>query len=175
MMGTEYRYRIEKGVVAFILTVCWLFAPVIGYGGEDTAGDGFLMTVLRHLVYPLSHANIWHLLGNLFVLWLIKGRLWLLQASLIGFLCSWLPAFGIWGVGMTVGFSGILFAIVGIKWGQYCQSWAVAGRRYEKEALSEFIVKVVPIAVIGIVIPHVNWCIHLYCVLAGFLYGRFRR
>ena len=165
------RITIDKIVMTVVLVAWWLFMPVIGYEANDFANAD----TGRHLAYMLSHANIWHLLGNLFVLWIMRNKLYLLPSLMIAFLCSFIPVFGIWPIGMTVGFSGVLFAIAGIKWGVYCRSFVLAGRWFEREALREFSVKALPFALIGIVIPHINWCIHFYCMLAGFVYGRYNR
>ena len=165
------RILIEKITISLILTILWLWFPMVGYDANDYRNAD----VLEHLGYMMSHANVWHLLGNLLVLWLFRYNLYLLPSLLIGFLCSLLPATGLWPMGITVGFSGVLFAIAGIKWGVYCRSFVLAGRWFEREALLEFARKALPFALIGIVIPHINWCLHLYCLLAGFVYGRYNR
>lgn len=152
------RERIEKAVVTIILVVWWLWLPVTGYDA------GMADTLAAHVFYPLSHASIWHLTGNLFVLWVLPGSLWLWQSLVVSFLCSWLPVFGFWDIGMTVGFSGVLFAIIGIQWGVHCKIYGTP--------FSRFLKKVMPFVLIGALFPHVNWCIHLYCVFAGFAYGR---
>ena len=165
------RIVIEKIAISLVLTIWYLFLPVVGYEANDYES----VNIPTHLAYMLSHANVWHLLGNLFVLWIMSNRLYLLPSVFIAFLCSFIPVFGIWPIGMTVGFSGVLFAIAGIKWGVYCRSFVLAGRWFEREALIEFAMKALPFALIGIVIPHINWCIHLYCMLSGFVYGRYYR
>lgn len=126
---------------------------------------------LHHLLAIITHANIWHLLGNLFVLWLMRSPLHLLPAFIIAYVCSFYPTWGLlWPIGETVGFSGVLFAIVGIKWGRYCRQAA-----FRHLAYADFCMKILPFAVVGILIPNVNWCLHLYCLLAAFAYARFRQ
>lgn len=160
----------EKCVVSYILVVSFVFLPAIGYSNWEIDNP------LPHVAYMFCHANVWHLAGNLFVLWILRGRLHLIAAMMIAYLFSLLPSWSIWGeVGVTMGFSGVLFAICGIKWGIYCYYASSMGRIFGRTALHEFMIKALPFALIGIVIPHLNWCIHLYCMLAGFVYGRCRR
>lgn len=160
----------EKIVVTALLVASFAFLPAIGYS------NGEIENVLPHAAYMFSHAGVWHLAGNLFVLWILRGKLHLIAAMMIAFIFSYLPSWSIWGeVGVTVGFSGVLFAICGIKWGIYCYYASSMGKIFGRSALHEFAIKALPFALIGIVIPHLNWCIHLYCMLAGFVYGRCRR
>lgn len=172
-MRKPERLTIEKLAVTAVLVLCWILMPVTGYDDGDSHGLGVGRVFVGHVLYMLSHANVWHLAGNLFVLWLLRQRLYLLPSVAIAFLCSWIPAIGLWPLEMTVGFSGVIFAVFGIKWGVYCRSFAEAGRLFERAAVEEFCMKALPFALIGIIIPHVNWCLHLYCILAGFLYGRY--
>ena len=165
------RETIEKCVVTVLLTVCFMSLPATGYtNGDMENGEA-------HLLYIVSHANVWHLAGNLLCLWLMRRRLYLYSSLMIAFLASYIPAFSIYGdMGVTLGFSGVLFAIVGTKWGVYCD----ACRRTEDasichKSVERFLMKVLPFAIVGILIPHVNWCLHTYCLLAGFAYGWFRR
>lgn len=162
------RLTIEKTALTAVMVLWYLLMPVTGYANSLSLSE-----IPNHLIYMISHANVWHLAGNLFVLWILKRRLYLLPSMVIAVVCSFLPSFGLWPVGMTVGFSGVLFAIVGIKWGVYCRSFSCAGRLFEKGSYEEFCMKALPFALIGFIIPHVNWCLHLYCLLAGFLFGRF--
>ena len=190
---------IQKVVITVVLVLWWLFGPVVGSypmgieGSGDAAAYGAMGTVASHVLYMVSHANFWHLAGNLFVLWMIPNRLYLLEAVIIAFITSWLPGVGsiwdIWNnepVAATVGFSGVLFAIFGIKWGVYCvgqhkgrisrkgrvmdeQRTAISAKR-----LKMFCIRVLPFALIGFLVPHLNWTIHLYCLTAGLLVGMVR-
>ena len=154
----------EKILLTLVMVVWWIFLPMMGYenGNHD---------IPSHLAYMWSHVNFWHLAGNLFVLWIMRGRLYLAPSLVIAFLASFLPAWSIWGeLGTTLGFSGVLFAIGGIKWGVYCTKRY--GRHFSSCAFHNFALKALPFALIGILIPHLNWCLHLYALAMGYVYGR---
>ena len=156
----------EKAILTVGMLLWWLLMPMTGY----TAGD---CSLWPHVAYMWSHASVWHLAGNLFVLWIMRSPLRLLPSAMIAIAVSYLPAWSIWGdVGMTLGFSGVLFAMWGIKWGVYCTRRY--GRRFSACAFDEFAMKAVPFAMLGIVVPHLNWCIHLYALITGYVYGRCR-
>lgn len=158
---------IEKICLTLIMVVWWMLLPTTGY----TAGNGLIWP---HLAYMWSHANIWHLAGNLVVLWIMRRQLYLLPSLSIAFVTSYIPAFSVWGeLGMTLGFSGALFAIGGIKWGVYCSRRY--GRHFSACALDDFVLKALPFALVGILVPHLNWCLHLYALIFGYIYGRCRK
>lgn len=140
-----------------VVTVAWLLLmPEVGYSGDADVGG--------HMLYMVSHAGAWHLAGNLFVLWMIRGKLYMIPSVLIAVACSFLPAWSLWGdMGMTMGMSGVLFAIVGIKWGVFFRCNTTAYRTFGR--------KVLPFALMGVLIPHVNWCLHTYCLIAGVAAG----
>lgn len=169
------KLMMEKVAVTLVLVLWWVLGEPVGYG-EDCGNTAVYLTVAEHALAMVSHAGFWHLVGNLFVLWILRWELYLLPAALIALVMSFVPVFGvIWPMdGVTMGFSGVLFAIVGIKWGLYCQSFAPAGTYFVRAAFSEFCYKILPFALIGVLIPHVNWCLHLYCLLTGFAYGAWR-
>lgn len=189
---------IQKSVITVVLVLWWLIGPTIGYqdileGCNERPTTDIVAYIMPHLLYIVSHAGFWHLAGNLFVLWLIRGKLYLWRALSVAFLCSFMPGIGsiweIWNgesVPVTVGFSGVQFAIFGIKWGFWCsgQHKGRISRRgrvmdEQRTAISPertklFFIRVVPFAIIGILIPHLNWTIHLYCLIAGFVVGMLR-
>ena len=164
-----------KVVVTAVLVVWWLVGPEVGFwpvGGTDGNSGG---TIWEHVLWPLSHANVWHLAGNLYFLWVMKGRLHVREAYVLAVLCSFLPVLpGVWDFSAgeavrpmaTCGFSGVLCAVVGVKWGEWIKS------HYSITAYWTFAKRVLPFVAVGFLIPHVNWSIHLYCLLAGLAYGR---
>ena len=168
----RHRLTIEKAVLTAVMVAWYAGMPQTGYENGLTPHG----PVASHILYMISHANVWHLAGNLFVLWIVRNRLYLAASLVIAIVASFLPVFGpIWPLdGVTMGFSGVLFAVFGVKWGIYCQNFWPGGKEIMREAVWEFIVKAVPFAVIGIIIPNMNWCLHLYCLLMGFEYGRWR-
>jgi len=168
-MKTE-KLTAEKTVLTVILTAWYAFAPQVGYGNHGDA------SIVHHALYMLSHAGVWHLLGNLFVVWIMRKHLYIAAATVIAFVASFFPVWGpIWPLdGVTMGFSGVIFATWGVKWGVYCHSFLFAGRKYVRDKVCEFCIKALPFALIGAIIPNVNWCLHLYCLLIGYSYGRWR-
>ncbi len=164
------RTTTEKVAVTVVLVAWWIAMPQVGYvspAGEPPVTVG--VEVLMHAVYMLCHGNVWHLCGNLFAWWLMGGRLWLKEGVLTAFVMSWLPVWYLWGDGgMTLGFSGVLFAIMGMKWGSAVVRQQTGRRR---KLFLGFCWKALLFALVGAVIPHVNWCLHLYCLMGGFAYG----
>ena len=161
--------EIKKYTVMTVLMLWYILMPQTGY---ESGLDG---NALEHAMSMMSHANVWHLAANLFALWLIRNKMYLLPSLAIAFIMSFLPVRGIWQIGITMGFSGVLFAIFGIKWGVYCRKCAEDSDLRGKEALIRFFLRAYPFAIFGVFIPHINWCIHTYCLLAGLLYGRYNR
>lgn len=163
------RIIIEKIAVTILLLLWFLIMPNKGYVNDDAP---------YHIIYMLSHANVWHLLGNLLVLWLIKNRLFLIEGMFIAFLMSFVPALGtVWNgfvlQDATMGFSGALFAMVGVKWGWSIYKTKDAAQR--KKWYRDFLTMVLPFSLCGVLMPNINWCLHTYCLLSGFIYGRCRR
>ena len=158
-----------KAVVTLVLVAWWIAGPVVGY--KPSGG-----TIWEHLGWMVSHGNVWHLAGNVFVMWCLKGRLHLGVGVVTAFLCSWLPVVpGVWelftaGEALsTAGFSGVLCAMIGVKWGEWIRSCN------DIAAYWTFGKRVLPWLLVGVFVPHINWSIHVYCVMAGLVYGRWKR
>lgn len=155
-----------KGIVTVVLVLWFVLGPQVGYACCDTIAT---VSIWEHVAWMVSHANVWHLAGNLFVLWMMRMPLYLLTAVAVSFLCSWLPAVpGVWEIfsvshepGVTMGFSGVIFAIAGLKWGKVCRN-SIA-------TFKIFCTRMLPLALLGALIPHINWSIHFYCLTGGFL------
>ena len=140
------RYSIVRLLLTLVLFLSYILLPQYSFPGGGFVG---------HLLYPLSHANIWHLLANVLCLWLVRCDLHLLTCWLLSVLCSYIPSLT---SEATMGFSGILFATVGMSWG-------MTGRFVEMLKKNKWFL-IIPFAV-----PHVNAFIHIYCMLSGWLVG----
>lgn len=138
----------QRITITFLLAVCYLFLPK--YGFVSPGGS-----LWEHLLYPVCHANIFHLLCNLLCLWMLRCPLYLPLTIPIALICSFLPCIS---TEPTMGFSGVLFAIVGVSW----------GRSHKFLRMCKYNL---PIILITLLIPNVNALIHLYCMMAGYLAG----
>ena len=139
---------IVRIVITVILLLSYFLLPK--YGFTDIIDSD-------HFLYPLSHANIWHLSANILCLWMIKTDIHLIPCYIISVICSFIPCFV---SEPTMGFSGILFAMVGISWGRV-------------HRLKDMVWRNKWYLIIPLFIPHVNAFIHLYCMIGGYLFGRF--
>lgn len=144
-------FRVDKTIVCCCLVWSYFFLPKCGYT-DICSGGG---EIVEHLVYPLSHANVWHLAANVVFLWMIPCRMHLVACYACAVVCSFLPCFM---SEPTMGFSGVLFAMVGVSWGEV--------RRFK-----DMIRKNAWFLVIPFVLPHVNAMVHLYCMVAGYAIG----
>ena len=142
-------HRLVKLILSCYLVGSYFLLPKYGFTFH---GD-----IINHLLYPFSHANIWHLAANILCLWMLPCQLHIFTTFVFAVLCSFLPCFV---TEPTMGFSGVLFAMVGISWGKV--------HRFRDMLWKNKLYLVVPAF-----LPHVNFMIHLYCLLAGYLYGRY--
>lgn len=141
------KYSLAKVVVSLVLVVSWIAMPQFSFPDDGIIG---------HCLYPLSHANIFHLAANVVCLWMIPCGLHLGSTYFVAVVCSFLPCF----LGeSTCGFSGVLFAIVGMSWGR-------VGRFKDMLWRNKWWL------VIPMFIPHVNALLHIWCLLGGWIVGR---
>jgi len=148
-------HTLVKFVVCFLLVGSYFFLPKYGFTAFDS-------NLTDHFLYPISHANIWHLAANILCLWMLPCPTHICTTFVLAVLCSFLPCppLPLYGESdaLTMGFSGVLFAMVGISWGK-------VGR------FKDMIRKNKWYLIIPAFLPHVNFLIHIYCLLAGYLYG----
>jgi len=141
-------------LVSLILVGSYFLLPKYGFT--------FYSPLINHLLYPISHANIWHLAANIVCLWMLPCPLHIFATFIISVLCSFLPCplLPLYGesAALTMGFSGVLFAMVGISWGKV-------------HRFRDMIWKNKWFLIIPAFLPHVNFLIHIYCLIAGYLYG----
>lgn len=137
----------QRIIITVILTLTFFLLPAEGYVSGGFSSANFL--------YLFFHANIFHLLGNLLCLWMLRCPLHILVACIIAVAGSFLPTLT---SEPTMGFSGVLFAIAGISWGRI-------GR------FVEMCKRCLPFILITLFLPNVNALIHVYCLFLGYLYG----
>lgn len=143
------RFRV---ILSLFLVISYFVFPRYAYEFVFTSYP------VGHYLYPFSHVNIWHLSVNILCLLLLRCPLHFFVSYLCCVFCSYLPSMS---SEATCGFSGILFAMVGMSWGN-------VGR------FSEMLRKNVWYIVIPFFLPHVNAFLHLYCLLCGYYLGCFR-
>ena len=153
----------EKMGIGAILILSFFFLPKFAF--EPTSFLDFKNTSLptgkglwERLLFPISHANIFHLAANTLCVWLMKIRLRLPLTVAISFVCSLLPQWSLWGAEPILGFSGVIFAAVGIVYGKLGQF-----KRMAKTCL-------LPVIICGL-FPHVALTFHIYTLLIGYAIG----
>lgn len=147
------KFSWAKLVMSIVLVVCYLVMPQYSFGG---CCQEMTTKCTGHLLYWLSHANVWHLAANILCLWMIPCELHLTFAIIAAVSCSFLPCFI---PEATCGFSGVLFAIVGMSWGRVHRFKDMLWRN--KWWL-----------IIPLFLSHVNALLHVYCLVSGWLIGR---
>ena len=143
--------KYTKAITIFFFVVSFLCIPAKGFrpwGVED-------FCLWHNILFPLSHANFFHLLCNMLCLWVMRPRYYIASGVVISFLCSLLPELTDIPV---MGASGILFAIIGAKYGRVMGIKAM----FRNHAL---------FFVIASVMPNIACLFHLYCIFAGFAWG----
>ena len=150
------------------LAVFMVILYFMGIKAAYTSESGFL----DHFIFAFCHANLIHLGLNLTSLFLFKKRLYIIEGIYISFLASYLPVWMISGDEATMGFSGVLFAIVGIKYGVvFSRCKTIQSLQNTIKINRKAIAILLTSVVITIFIPHLNWCLHLYCLIIGCAYG----
>lgn len=146
--------------ITFILVVLFLSFPSVGF--SPLGGENFRL--IGNIVFPFCHANIFHLCCNLYCLWLLRKPYYIIYGFIISFLCSLLPELTVYGLFThtpmlpIMGCSGVLFAVIGIKWGMVAK-WKEMWR------------KCWLFFVITAFIPNVAFLFHLYCITVGYAFG----
>ena len=146
MKQEEVLLSFDRLLLSLFLVVCY-FLPIEGFTWGGSLGG--------HVFYMLGHVNIFHLMANILCLVVIRCPLRLFESLLCAFICSYLPCFT---HEETLGFSGVLFAMVGISWGRV--------NRFKEMFTRNWFWILLPL-----IIPHVNGFLHLYCLLLGYFLG----
>ena len=157
----KFSRYLTKFIASLILVLSYVLLPKCGF----TPFDG---TLINHVLYPFSHANVWHLIANIMCIWMVTCRMHIVTAYIVAVLCSFIPSVSLFDCLVngcvecskepTMGFSGVLFVTVGISWGKI-------------RAFRDMIWKNKLYLIIPAFLPHINFLIHIYCIIAGYMVG----
>ena len=140
-----------KAGISAIFVVSFLTVPRVGFLPLGTVG----FDILNNIMFPLCHANVFHLVCNLLCVWLTRPSYHILSGILISFFASLLPEMT---TDPIMGMSGILFAVIGVKYGKMGLLTLLAKRTWA-------------FFVITALLPNVACIYHLYCIIIGYLWG----
>ena len=170
--NVTHRFLCFRLVVVFVLVGSYFLLPKYGFTFispvcSDSVGTpiSHFSSLISHLTYPLSHANIFHLAANCLCLFLLRCPLHLAITYTIAVLSSFLPSFALSSFHIplsslhsepTMGFSGVIFAMVGMSWGRVHRFREMLSRNKWFLIIPAFI-------------PNINALLHLYCLLLGYL------
>ena len=135
----------RNDIIILIVILSYFILPQTGYEWNGS--------LWGHFIYPVCHANIFHLLANCFVVWLLKNPIYH-STWLIAILCSFLPCFV---EQPPFGLSGVIFAHIGITWAKY-------------GTFKDMCIRVLPLTLITGLLPNVNMMIHIYCLFAAYFF-----
>ena len=110
--------------------------------------------LLPHLLFAFFHANVFHLAANLFTASLLPYDL---RDLLLAYLISLAASFVAVAPLPTMGFSGILYVLIGMRTTLFRGRFTV-GKGY-----------FVAFLLAGLVLPRVNGLLHILCFIGGIL------
>lgn len=156
-------------ILKIIITIALVTPYIVGYkvGYTDYRNFG------EHVTFVFSHANIFHLLCNLLAFWCVRGSMHIIPAFAINLLasyiapCSSLP---------TMGASGVLFAVIGIKWGtyfanEYFNNWVERDIDILKHNAKKFLLYVIAPMALMVLLPNVNYALHFCALCLAMIYA----
>lgn len=137
--------RLKQILISVVLILWYFIMPQKGYTDYD---------ILSHLYGIMSHANIFHLACNVFCLCSLKNKIRIIPSVVIAFLTSFIPTW----YENTMGFSGVIFAILGIEWGEVGQ-------------FRKMCKLILPWVLVTLLMPNMNALYHFYSLMGGYLFA----
>lgn len=157
---------LTKLIASLVLILSYFLLPKYGFVSFD--GNVCMEEIITHLLYPLSHANVWHLAANIMCLWMVTCKIRIAPAYIIAVACSFIPSVSLFDCIInwciegtrepTMGFSGVLFAVVGMSWGKVSKFKTMLWQNKWYLVIPAFL-------------PHINFLIHFYCLMVGYVIG----
>ena len=115
-------------------------------------------SLFERLLYPFIHANILHLVVNLYIFNLCFYRCNMsIRQMAMSFLIAYIVPASLTNV---VGLSGVCFALFGILFAHIKKGNRVT-----------YLVQVFVTILIALIVPHIAWQIHLFCFVIGLILG----
>ena len=144
----------QNWLVIAVCVTAFLFPTVaVDYRGS----------VLNHVLSVISHANIFHLMANMYCVWLMRFKAHWIPAFVTGILATFIPS-PVWSwkeMGFVLmpscGLSGVILAAIAMRYAE------VAGLR---KLLRWVVLPILPLTLV----PNINTPIHLYCIIIGYFW-----
>lgn len=141
-MGKDCKVGVYT-VLTLVYAMQLVFDEKIGYTHGST---------WQHLVYPFFHANIFHLLANLYALSFLNiNLLRIMTAFFLSVSTSFLAVCQL----PTMGFSAVIFVLLGMQTNIFRSKFS-----FDKCFFLAYMI-------IGLVLPNINGLLHLLCFMEG--------
>lgn len=154
------KHKVIFGIFSLLLTMIFFCVDPIGFTSEEIS--------LGNFVYHFFHANIFHLIGNLFAMYIIMHKVYISWRELlpisfiIATICSFFCGFNT----PTIGLSGIVYAVYGMHLSLY------------RAKFKMFCIMVAPIIVMMVLTSllglKINNILHLSSYILGCVYSFFK-
>lgn len=145
---------IAISLFATITTILALYGIVI----DQSIGLHTNCVWYDRLLYPFAHANMLHLLVNLYIfnICFLKCNMSVRQMVASFLIALIAPA----SATNVVGLSGVCFALFGILFAHI-----------KKDKRVTYLLQVAISLLIGCIVPHLAWTVHLFCFVIGLVVG----
>lgn len=148
-------------IVFAILSTILLVVFILSHNHQSDYGYYKGGSFVLHIIYPFFHANIFHLLGNMFALYFLCRHYRLL---FIAYIIAIISSFIAYSPLPTIGLSGVVYACVGLL-------GFLPNKNISRGAKGLFLSYIV----IGLIIPSLNGILHLCCVVIGSILFSFKK
>lgn len=150
-LAIHSKASISKIIITLVMICSFLLLP--RYAFRPLGAEGF--DIYHNILFPLSHANIFHLALNIICLWQLRFSVRCLAVAFaISFMASLIPGSQI----DVMGASGVIFSIIGIRYGQLNMP-------------RKMVCAALPVFIITALLPNVAVLFHIWCLIIAFIVG----
>ena len=150
----KLRIHKAKSVTVILFIITSLCLPK--HGAKPIGAEGFVFS--DNILALFIHANWLHLLCNMWAIYCTPSPYYLPSSITIAILATLLPQ--PFTTQPIMGISGVLFAIVGAKYGAVRE-------------LRQLIRKILPFLVFTAALPNIAALYHCYCLFAAYLFAAY--